>query len=313
LEKKVLVLYYSQTGQLRDILDSILGGAKDDNISVTTKALLPKKHFPYPWNFFSFFDIFPECVYMEGCEIEPVGLENDFDLIILGYQPWFLSPSLPVSGFLKSKEAGILLANKPVITVIGCRNMWIMAQEKLKKALGNINAKLIDNIVLIDQGSSMSTFFTTVRWMFTGKKNECCGVFPKAGVADEEIKNAVRFGKAIKYALLNNEEKKQESILEGLKAVTVDKKLVKSEEIAHRNFLIWGKLIKTVSAPDSFPRKILLIAYVSFLFTLIITVVPFNMLIQSLLAKLRLNKNIDKKTYYEAPSGSRDFRLKDFS
>lgn len=188
LQKKILVLYYSQTGQLRDILDSILDGAKDENISITIKTLLPKKHFPYPWSFFSFFDIFPECVYMEGCEIEPVGLESDFDLVILGYQPWFLSPSLPISGFLKTKEAATLLANKPVITVIGCRNMWIMAQEKLKKALHNINAKLIDNIVLIDQGSSMATFFTTVRWMFTGKKMNAVGFSQKQAYQQRKSK-----------------------------------------------------------------------------------------------------------------------------
>ena len=40
------------------------------------------------------------------------------------------------------------LKDKPIITLIGCRNMWIMAQEKMKKLIHNIGGKLIDNVVL---------------------------------------------------------------------------------------------------------------------------------------------------------------------
>ncbi len=48
--------------------------------------------------------------------------------------------------------------------------MWIMAQEKVKVLLKELEATLIDNVVLIDKGSSLETFITTPRWMLTGKK-----------------------------------------------------------------------------------------------------------------------------------------------
>ncbi|RXJ87198.1 dialkylrecorsinol condensing enzyme, partial [Aliarcobacter trophiarum LMG 25534] len=172
--------------------------------------------------------------------------DNDYDLVILPYQVWFLSPSLPITAFLKSDYAKRKLKGKPVITLIGCRNMWVMAQEKLKQMLSDVEAKLIDNIVLIDQGNSFATFVTTPRWMLTGKRDSLWGIFPEAGISKQDIKEASRFGKAISHALANDEEKKQESICHGLNAVIIDEKLIKSEQIATKSFMIWGKLIRKV-------------------------------------------------------------------
>jgi hypothetical protein len=310
LQKKVLAVYYSQSGQLKEVLDSVLGSMKDANIHIEVVEIKPKKAFPYPWSFFDFMGIFPECVYMDGCETESVEPRGGFDLIILAYQPWFLSPSLPISGFLKTDEAAILLSDKPVITLIACRNMWIMAQEKIKKTLEKLNAKLIGNIVLVDQGSSLATFITTPRWMLTGRKDALWGILPQAGVAKNEIRNASRFGVAIKESLLKNEL--NEDVLKGLKAADSDKELIRSEEIGHKSFLIWGKLVKTLSTPNTIARKISVSIYLVFLVLLIVTIVPINMVLQRLLSKFLTNNTDSKKAYYDAPSGCENFRMKDF-
>jgi len=291
----------------------MLQGLQNENIKIVQIEIKPKKLMPYPWGFFEFMSIFPECVYMDGCEVEPLNIDEDFDLVILAYQPWFLSPSLPVSGFLRTKEAQRLLQNKPVVTLIACRNMWLMAQEKIKIALKNLNARLLDNIALIDQGSSLATFITTPRWMFTGKKDSLWGVFPKAGVGEEDIRQASRFGVALKEALAGDKEKESIPLLTGLRAVSVNEGLIKSEEIGHKSFLIWGKIIKKLSKPHGWQRKAAVSVYLVFLILLIITVVPLNMALQYLISKLFPNKNRAKKAYYEAPSGSDDFKMKVFS
>jgi hypothetical protein len=170
--KRVLVLYYSQTGQLSSVVESFTAPLKNSNeIEVIYQPIEPKKSYPFPWGFIAFFDAFPESIYMDGCEIKELDIELDdeFDLVILAYTIWFLSPSIPISGFLNSKYSKVL-KDKPVITLIACRNMWIMAQEKIKKRLAELGATLIDNVVLVDRGSSLATFITTPRWMLTGKK-----------------------------------------------------------------------------------------------------------------------------------------------
>ncbi len=55
-----------------------------------------------------------------------------------------------------------------------------------------------------------------------------------------------RFGKALVQALEQNKEIEKKSLLQGLKAVEVDIKLIKSEKIGNKSFLIWGKLIRKI-------------------------------------------------------------------
>jgi len=311
--KKILVVSYSQTGQLSEVVSSLTSPLKYENIEIHHKIVKPKKAYPFPWSFFEFMDCFPESIYMDPCEIEDIEDSNDYDLVIISYQVWFLSPSIPITSFLKSKYAKEKLKDKPVITLIACRNMWVMAQEKMKSLLDNLDAKLIDNIVLIDAGSSLSTFITTPRWMLTGRRNPFWKIFPRAGVSKEDIKNSSRFGFAIKEALENNLEKEKISICQGLKAVSVDEKLIKSEEIGTKSFMIWGKLIRKIGKAGDIKRRPFIALYTVFLVLIIMTVVPINMIVQTIIRKINKEKILKQKAFYEMPSGSDDFRMKDFS
>src|SRR5690554_3110473 len=97
--KKVLVISYTQTGQLNDILDSLLAPLEQaPDVAVTRCAIRPRAAYPYPWPKEQFFDVFPEAALGIPDALEPVDprvLEADYDLVILGYQVWFLSPSIP--------------------------------------------------------------------------------------------------------------------------------------------------------------------------------------------------------------------------
>ena len=108
-----------------------------------------------------------------------INQEEDFDLIILAYQIWYLSPSVPISTFLQSKQAERIMKGKPVVTLVGARNMWLMAQEKVKKRLNDIGAKLVANIALVDRNKNLISAVTIVYWMMTGKKKSFLNIFPK--------------------------------------------------------------------------------------------------------------------------------------
>lgn len=189
--------------------------------------------------------------------------------------------------------------------------MWVMAQEKMKKLLNNLDANLIDNVVLIDQGSSLETFITTPRWLLTGKKNSIFGL-SEAGISESEIKKSNRFGKALIYALKNNYEKKGKTLLSGLEAVKVNVKLINSEKIATRSFEIWGALIRKIGKPRSLKRKPIVMLYLVFLLLIILTVVPLNMIIKSVFMIFNKKSIYQQKEKYELPSGSSDKRMKEF-
>ncbi len=145
----------------------------------------------------------------------------------------------------------------------------------------------------------------------TGRKNSFWGL-PKSGIDEDEIKNCIRFGKAINQALENDEEKHLEPMCKGLGAVDVDVKLIKSEQIATKSFTIWGKLISKVGKPGNIFRKPIVMLYVLFLVAIILTVVPINMIIQTINRKINKDKVQALKEYYEKPSGNDMTRIKDF-
>ncbi len=301
--KKVLVLYYSQSGQLTRILARLVEGLQvGQQVQCDVREISPVTPYPYPWPFYRFFNVFPEAVCLDGCAVHPVDCADNYDLIILGYTIWFLSPSLPVTGFLQTEQAARLFKDKPVITVIGCRDMWLIGQEKMKSLLKGLGARLLDNVVLTDQGRSLYTFVTTPRWMLTGKKDRFW-FFPGAGVADEEIERADRFGRRLAQALAMNLEKGEGPLLSGLGAVNVSGKLIATETIAHRSFLIWSRLIKKAGPPDSRGRNSVITIYAVFLLCLVVTVVPVNMLVRSLLSPFRKKALARAVRYYEQPSG----------
>ena len=115
--KKILVIYFSQTGQAKQALDATLKPfAENSNYQLDYHLIKPKKAFPYPWSYTQFFDVFPETVQGFPCEIEPLNIDTsiNYDLVVIAYQPWFLSVCRPVNSFLLSADAKKLLNGKPV-------------------------------------------------------------------------------------------------------------------------------------------------------------------------------------------------------
>lgn len=308
--KKILVIYYSQSGQLSDLVENFTKPLVDDeNFELTFKNIQPKKSFPFPWDLISFMSVFPESAHLIPCELEEIEDDNvDFDLVIIAYQVWFLSPSIPISSFMQSSYAKKHLKDKAVITLIGCRNMWIMAQEKMKEMLKKLNATLIDNVVLVDQGNSLETFITTPRWMLSGKKDSFLGL-SEAGISKKDIKNSARFARAIKDAMLKDLHLKKQPLLSGLGAVEVDVSLINSEKIGNKSFMIWGGVIKKLQGNS---RKVAVVIYLAFLLLMIVTVVPINMLIQAIIRRVNQKSFLKQKYFYEMPSGSSKERLEEF-
>ena len=260
--KKILVSYYTQSGQLKNIVDNILEPiSAHEEVQVFYHKIMPVNNFPFPWKKTQFFDAFPESVLQIPCELEPIDtkiVDEKYDLIILACQVWYLSPSIPINSFLKSAEAKKLFKNTPVITVTGCRNMWVMAQEKIKKLLFDINADLKGNIVLIDRHLNHISVITIVQWMFTGVKKKYLGVFPKPGVSEKDIKESVKFGHIILPYLLNNEYGKLQDELLKAGAVKIKPFLVSIDKRANLIFNKWANLIIKKGEAGNPKRRFLL-------------------------------------------------------
>ena len=258
--KRILVVYYTQSGQLKEIIDSVLSPLTE--VTIDFLPIDTAEPFPFPWTDEAFFGAFPESYLQIPQPLKPFELvHTDYDLVILGYQVWYLSPSIPLSSFLQHPEAKKLLSGKPVITISGTRNMWVMAHQKVKKLLTDCGAHLVGNIALTDRHHNHISVITIVQWLFSGDKNKrYLGVFPKAGVADKDVQGASVYGSLIAPHLQTDD-------YTGLQQAIVAHG--GAEKKGNRLFGIWAKMIY-----GSKKRKFLLKCFHIYLYIAIWVLMP---------------------------------------
>ena len=267
--KRVLVVYYTQSGQLKEIIDSVLSPLTE--VTIDFLPIDTAEPFPFPWTDEAFFGAFPESYLQIPQPLKPFQLAHtDYDLVIIGYQVWYLSPSIPFNSFLQHPEAKKLLSGKPVITISGTRNMWVMAHQKVKKLLTDCGAHLVGNIALTDRHHNHISVITIVQWLFSGDKNKrYLGVFPKAGVADKDKQGASVYGTLIAPHLQTGDYNglQQEIVAHG--GVHYKRFLLSAEKKGNRLFGIWAKMIY-----GSKKRKFLLKCFHIYLYIAIWVLMP---------------------------------------
>lgn len=307
--KEVLVVYYSQTGQLFDILQNVISRVEDDKVNITYHRIIPKKPYDFPWKKNKFFDVFPESVLQIPCELEEPQNEifnKKYDLIVLGHQVWYLTPSIPINSFLKSEAAKKLLKNTPVVTVIGARNMWIQAQEKLKKLLVACDAELVGNIALVDRHLNHISVITITHWMFGGKKDRMYGIFPKPGVSEKDINEASKFGLPIREALLSNNYSGLQNGLLELDAVRIKPFLSLADKRANLLFSKWANLIIKKGGPGDPKRKKWLVFFNYYLLLAIWVIAPIVFIVFLLTYPIMMNSINREKKYFSSVATTKD-------
>jgi len=297
--KNVLVIYYSQSGQLESIARNIAKPLlNSDTINVLFHEIQLEKSFPFPWNNEAFFGAFPESFLQIPTALKPVPEEimnTKFDLILLNYQVWYLTPSIPVNSFLKSPEAKVLLNNTPIVTINGSRNMWAMAQEKVKLLLKQNNALLKGNIALVDRVGNLISVITIVEWMFSGVKKKYLGVFPLPGVSDKDINESTKFGDVILSGLNENNLDNLQSKLVAVDAVKVSSYLITVDRTANKIFTKWSNFI--INKGDS--RKSWLKIFKVYLLLAIWLISPIVYILHVLTYPLKIQKIRKELEYYK--------------
>ncbi|MFT3937054.1 MAG: hypothetical protein QM726_25735 [Chitinophagaceae bacterium] len=294
MSKKILAIYYTQSGQLGEIVDNFTSVFTAAGMSVEKVNVAPQPGFAFPWNGKRFFDAMPESVLGIPSQLAPFELKEDsYDLIIFAYQPWFLAPSIPANTILNHPSFKAVVKNTPVITIIGARNMWLKAQERVKKMLADCGAKLVGNIALVDRNANLTSGVTILYWMMTGKKDKMWGIFPKPGVADEDIENVKMFGNtALQYLNNGNWAALQPALIEQ-KALEVKSNLMFIEPRATKLFSIWANVI--IKKKN---RSAWLVVFKYYLLIALFIIAPIVLIINTIFFKPFLGNSIKRKKQY---------------
>jgi hypothetical protein len=294
MSKKVLAIYYSQTGQLGEIIDCFTSPLVQQGFTVEKVQVQPQNPYPFPWTGKSFFAQMPDCVLGIPTGLEPFRLkESSYDLIILGYQAWFLSPSIPSNSILNHPLLEDVLRNTPVITITGARNMWISAMERVKGMLKLKEARLVGNIALVDRHANFVSFVTILYWMFTGKKDRYLNLFPKPGVAMEDIKHTGILGETVSHRLQSGDWVGLQDELLQQKALVIKYNLMFIESKARKIFGVWAKIISKKKNKTAW-----LVAFKYYLLIALFIAAPVILTVDAIFFKPFLSGRIRKQKQY---------------
>ncbi|MES2590665.1 MAG: hypothetical protein V4608_02185 [Bacteroidota bacterium] len=295
MNKKILIIYYSQTNQLKDIVESFSIPFFENGSEVEIKRIEIAEEFKFPWTSKRFFDAMPESVLQIPTAIKKIEFkESAYDLVVFAYQPWFLSPSIPANSILQNPDFVRILKGTNVVTLIGSRNMWIAAQEKVRNLLKEADANLIGNIVLKDKHDNLASAVSILHWMLNGKKEKLWGVFPLPGISENDIKQSSVFGEVVNKRFKENNYLKLQEELVGKGAVEVKANMMFIEPRAKKIFTIWAKAI--VKKKN---RALWLQLFKYYLLFALFIVSPIVVLINTLIIRpLSTKKNKIDKEYY---------------
>ena len=244
MQKKVLAIYYTQSGQMTDIINNFTSPIISAGNDVDIISVKPVVDYNFPWTGKRFFSVMPDCQLGVPTNLQPFKLKYDkYDLIILGYQPWFLSPSIPSNSIMLHAKFKAVVKDTPVVTISAGRNMWMSAFDRVKQTLYETGAKFIGNVALVDTHPNIISFITIFHWMLSGKKERYLNIFPKPGVSEIDIMHTQIFGKIIADHLNGNQWDGLQMKLVKAGSVKISYPLMLIESKARHIFKAWATFI----------------------------------------------------------------------
>lgn len=303
MKKRILVITYSQTGQTDDIAGHILKPFLDsDNFEIHYEKIKPNVPYPFPWSGLEFFDAFPETVREVPMELQADTIPGNvkWDLILLGYQPWFLSVCRPVNSFLQSEKAKQIFNETPVVTFLGCRNMFVNAQEKMKRRLYGLNARLVGQIALVDKSPNLVSLVTILAWMLKGVREGFLGIFPRSGVSEQDTRGAEKYGRIIRNRLESGDYEGMQDELLAEGAMEIKPSLLIMESRGAKNFRFWARFVSAKGAPGNPARYGRLRLFMVILPTAIVILTPITTMLKWIVSMVKHKHLLAEAEYFKS-------------
>ncbi|MHC4175969.1 MAG: NADPH-dependent FMN reductase family protein [Planctomycetota bacterium] len=279
--KRILVVYYSQSGDVTAAAEAFVKALRNAGATIVMEQIRPKVEYPFPWRTPGrLFDVFPECILARPPAIHPMSVDPDerFDLVILAYQIWFLAPSLPVQGFLQSDYAKVLDDTK-VITICVNRKMWHSGSEAVKERLRQLRAIHIDNVVVTYLGPPWTTFVTVFPWLLQGRRDTLWGIFPIAGVGQQEVARLERLGAVVAEQLDSLDSPSKEPLLKGHRAVEIHNRSVVPELVGWYSYRPWARVVLFAGRCGRWVRRAAIYLFMVYVVLAVLVGLPIGLIL----------------------------------
>lgn len=203
---KVLILYYSFSGQTAGLLHCLAAGLKQQDVQVVMEKLQPVKPLRFPVG------SVPATLKMMlttflrwriPIKELPAACFNGYDLVFLAGPTWSYNPSGPVLSLI-DRDGPRLFSGRQVIPLLSCRGYWRLHWYGLRRLLKKCGA-IVSNMIVFDHPTREPWRTIGVFLKIAGKAPERSPIigkyYQRYGHSKEQQEEAVGFGKQIGGAL----------------------------------------------------------------------------------------------------------------
>jgi len=139
----VLFVFYTHTAQSRRVADAMASVLRERGCDVWMAGIEftdPRyagkfDRFPFRHAVLDLLAVLPAQVRRSTGQIRvpDVAREGDYDLVCFGSPTWFFTTNMPLRSYLKSAEAGKVLAGKRFAAYVVCRRYWSINLKEVRK------------------------------------------------------------------------------------------------------------------------------------------------------------------------------------
>lgn len=203
----VLALYSSLTQQTERIMLEVTGALQTGGHQVTLEKLELEDPYPLPLPAPMLGKLLEQSLRSRWPTppLKPLRgpLPSAPDLILLGYQPWFMTPAVPMHAFLKG-EQGAVIQGRPVIGLLTCRALYDRASGLFREWVEARGGELVEQRVWCDQSPDPGNFASLGYMLKNGKEPDGSllkRLIPPYGPGEVGFARARQYGESLSARL----------------------------------------------------------------------------------------------------------------
>ena len=207
--RRVLLLYYSYTGQSQKVLDAAGEVFRERGCQVSTAPIeFTDPRYSDRFSTFPMRNVWPDFLSMLPAQTRKATGEirvpdsvhdGPYDLVCIGSPTWWRAVSMPLRSFLKSDDAAKLLSGTPVAVFVVCRRYWKENLAEVRKLAVQKGARVLDSIHFAYPGGQLQSMLSLTSYLGSGEyRDRYLGLrIPRTNVSAEQLDESRRFAAGI--------------------------------------------------------------------------------------------------------------------
>ena len=206
---RVLLLYYTYTGQSLKVLESAGQAFRERGCDVQKAGIeFTDQRFAERFSRFPMRHVWPDMLSVLPAQTRRATGEirtpdavrdGDYDLICIGSPTWWRTVNMPMRTFLKSNEARTLLSGKPFVVFVVCRRYWRENFDAVRMLAEQQGGRYVDGVHFEYPGGQVRSMLSLASYLGSGEyRDRHLGIrIPTTNVQPEQLARTREFAAAL--------------------------------------------------------------------------------------------------------------------